>query len=397
MPVLNKSIELNNGSTDESVDFPSPLVIPATGQAFTMGVWFKTLTVNQVVLVSKLYNGADYSWAIALGGSALYACQTAGVSNWAYRRNTGYDYRDGSWYFVAMVHDGIDWLNIALYIGGQGWRPIVGTGSVAIGSPATNGNLVVGGMRNVGVGWPLDGQVAGEFLYDKALSLAELNTIFNSGVPIDHTATGPTGNLKHWAKLGTGDALGTGNMLDSSAAALHGTFVNGDAEDFKLDAPGFENQYESLYVPETDAVIEHDFSKGYWTQYESLYVPETVVVREEEFTKTFVSFDAAAENAAPVVSNFLPPAGTTIDPTKSIQFDVTDDSGAFTRIIVTVTMDGITEVVHDGEQFRGLFAGASQRWSITDGFRYAVARQGGWTAPPTFETFAIDQQGAEAV
>jgi len=101
-------------------------------------------------------------------------------------------------------------------------------------------------------------------------------------------------------------------------------------------------------------------------------------------------------NPPPVVSNFVPPAFAEIDPNTSIQFDVTDDSGAFTRIIVTCTLDGIMEVVHDGSSFRGLYAGASRRSLITNGFRYAVARQGGWTAPPTFETFAIDQQGAEA-
>lgn len=105
---------------------------------------------------------------------------------------------------------------------------------------------------------------------------------------------------------------------------------------------------------------------------------------------------AGPANVAPVVSNFVPSAYAEINASDTIQFDVTDDSGAFTRIIVTCTLDGIMEVVHDGDQFHGLYAGVSRRSLITNGFRYFVGRQGGWPASPTFETFAIDQQGAEA-
>lgn len=100
--------------------------------------------------------------------------------------------------------------------------------------------------------------------------------------------------------------------------------------------------------------------------------------------------------ALPVVGDFDPEDGTEIGPGDSISFSVTDDSGAFARIMVIVSMNGIAEVVHDGAAFRGLFQGASSRSAITGGFRYTVGRQGGWEATPTFEVFAIDSSGNEA-
>jgi hypothetical protein len=80
-----------------------------------------------------------------------------------------------------------------------------------------------------------------------------------------------------------------------------------------------------------------------------------------------------------------------------LQFDVTDDSGAFRRVIVCAVLDGVTEVVHDGSTFLGNYAGGScSRAAISGGFRFVVLRDGGWPASPTIRVFAIDQQGNEA-
>lgn len=126
------------------------------------------------------------------------------------------------------------------------------------------------------------------------------------------------------------------------------------------------------------------------------------VAQQEDDHGQSLGFELSAlppvfDTTKPTISNYLPPADASIEATDPIQFDVTDDSGAFVRIIVTVTLAGVTEVVHDGSQFRGLYAGLSARALIANGFRFTVARQGGWTASPTFETFAIDAAGNEAV
>ena len=104
------------------------------------------------------------------------------------------------------------------------------------------------------------------------------------------------------------------------------------------------------------------------------------------------------DESAPVVANFNPAPGTPITRTAPIAFDVTDDSGDFRRIFVVAFFPatGATEVVHDGDSFRGHYAAGSGRTMIASGFRYTLLRTGGWPGAPTIQTFAIDRAGNEA-
>lgn len=101
------------------------------------------------------------------------------------------------------------------------------------------------------------------------------------------------------------------------------------------------------------------------------------------------------ETTPPVVSNFDPSPGSQIQRTAPVGFDVTDDSGAFSRIMVTAWFKdtGIQEVVHDGDGFVGYYTATSSRVPITGGFRYSVARFGGWTSAPTIRVYPIDAVG----
>jgi hypothetical protein len=104
-----------------------------------------------------------------------------------------------------------------------------------------------------------------------------------------------------------------------------------------------------------------------------------------------------ADTTAPVVGSVSPPAGTAIQTTDPLSFDVTDDSGAFRRVLVCVVQDGTTEVAHDGTSFLGNYAGgSSSRTAISGGFHFVILRDGGWIASPTVRVFAIDLQGNEA-
>lgn len=99
----------------------------------------------------------------------------------------------------------------------------------------------------------------------------------------------------------------------------------------------------------------------------------------------------------PVVSAFDPAPGAQIQRTAPIEFDVTDDSGSFARIFVVALFKatGAQEVVHDGDAFVGFYTATSSRVPITNGFRYTVARFGGWPAAPTIRVFPIDAAGNE--
>lgn len=100
---------------------------------------------------------------------------------------------------------------------------------------------------------------------------------------------------------------------------------------------------------------------------------------------------------APVIDSFVPSVGSPLDRNTPIQFNVTDEGSTLRRVMVLVTLNGETFVVHDGDVFRGQFANYSTRVVITGGFQYSIRRNGGWVYPPTFEISAIDTGGNEAV
>lgn len=101
----------------------------------------------------------------------------------------------------------------------------------------------------------------------------------------------------------------------------------------------------------------------------------------------------------PVIGNFVPPLGTVLNSQQPISFDVTDNSGQLLRVIVhAVFSDGVVEVVHDGDNFRGYYQIDSTRILIANGYRYTALRFGGWpSSPATFNVFAIDASGNETV
>lgn len=44
-------------------------------------------------------------------------------------------------------------------------------------------------------------------------------------------------HLQHWSRLGDGDAVGSGNVIDYSGRGNDGTFINGESGDFVSDVP----------------------------------------------------------------------------------------------------------------------------------------------------------------
>lgn len=105
---------------------------------------------------------------------------------------------------------------------------------------------------------------------------------------------------------------------------------------------------------------------------------------------------ATPDTTLPVVDNFAPAEDTSINPTDSVAFDVTDDSDDFHSIMITVFYpDSSTwEVIHTGAQFAPRFGAGSGRVAITNGYRYTVRRQGGWLNTPfKIYPFAVDAAG----
>lgn len=109
---------------------------------------------------------------------------------------------------------------------------------------------------------------------------------------------------------------------------------------------------------------------------------------------TLAVVTSLGDGVPPIVTNLLPAAGTGIERTQILTFDVTDETALAHVTIFASFTDGIVEVVHDGDGFRGNYVGGiNTRGAIAGGFSYAILRLGGWPSTPTIELVPIDAGG----
>jgi len=116
-----------------------------------------------------------------------------------------------------------------------------------------------------------------------------------------------------------------------------------------------------------------------------------------EFANRYTSIELSTapvlDSTPPTIGSYNPTPGTPIHTYRPIAFTVTDN-GDLRRVMVIVSYaSGAVDVAHDGDAFRGLYFGS--RVAVAGGWRYTVARGGGWPAAPTFEVRAIDTAGNE--
>ena len=111
--------------------------------------------------------------------------------------------------------------------------------------------------------------------------------------------------------------------------------------------------------------------------------------------------DAFAEDddTPPVIVDISPVPDSLITPRQPVSFRLSDETGLF-ECEVTVSQDGTSERVWDGEVFCGPYrllstcvptAGAEDR-----SLDFVVARSGGWYASPSFRVVALDTGENEA-
>lgn len=100
----------------------------------------------------------------------------------------------------------------------------------------------------------------------------------------------------------------------------------------------------------------------------------------------------------PTVANVNPAGGTTLGRTSPIQLDVLDTGDALRAVILMAywSDNSPPEVIHDGDNFVGLYTTYSVKSVITNGYHFFIQRTGGWpSASVTFKPVAIDVGGAE--
>lgn len=124
----------------------------------------------------------------------------------------------------------------------------------------------------------------------------------------------------------------------------------------------------------------------------------TGTIRLEGVTFRYVMFqtsihgvvrEVAQDLSLPQITNMSHPPGDPIQKFDTVTLDLIDDRGFN---LIELQVDQLTrEVIHDGDQFLGLYA-SSVRIELVPGkhFRFQITRTGGWISSPVWHLRALD-------
>lgn len=169
---LGRAGRFGGGGDLVSIGQPPDLLLDPD-EEFTLSAWFRTTT--QGAILSKavdnfgqrqfyIFTAAGRFWGVVGGVQSFGA--TAGVN-------------DGEWHHGVLVNfDDAGTMRYALYLDGA-------VDGVFDTGPATNGADVMIGARRVsgnsGVGFQMDGEIDEVAIFDRALSPAEVSSLYNVG------------------------------------------------------------------------------------------------------------------------------------------------------------------------------------------------------------------------
>jgi hypothetical protein len=195
-----------NGTASDYVNINDSSALDPT-QAMSISVWFMangTGTLNG----SIVYNKENQYELSAGGGYVTYAWEP----NWAWMGGTTFPITVGTWYLATVVYNGSYQY---LYDNGQLVYSVSLTGSIA-----TNTNRLAFATRGTSGGGqsPFGGCMNNVRIYNRALSSAEVNALYNEYSPSLNTNSGENGLIGWWKMQG--------NAEDSTPYSNNGT-VNG--------------------------------------------------------------------------------------------------------------------------------------------------------------------------
>lgn len=204
------------GGTDEYVTMGNVLDF-ATADPFTLSCWVKYTGQNWVPFVAKRVTGGWNGYLMTCSGSSYIAILRDGGGNYAQVATTGINPADNNWHHLVLSYDGSGTrAGMRLYMDGTEPGRSDG-GSSSFGEISNSADFTIAGDGYS----KLVGGVDEVTVYDKALSLAEAQWIYNSGAPRDPRDVGAPSNLVAYWSMGEGVGGGSpGTMTNMEAADI---------------------------------------------------------------------------------------------------------------------------------------------------------------------------------
>ncbi len=225
------------GGTNEYVNMGNVLNFERT-DAFSISLWCKT-TTNDKFLIAKNSGTAPYAgYAVYLNGGTYTGAITFLLSNTSSTNEfqvftTTATINNGNWHHCICTYDGSSLVSgMHIYIDGEIvdltiWKNTL-TGSIITTAPFRIGQWD-------GTGYAFEGNIDETSVYNKELSLPEVEAIYNSGIPTNLKNLSSASNMVAYWRCGDGDTYPT--ILDHSDSGFNGTMTNMESGDIIADAP----------------------------------------------------------------------------------------------------------------------------------------------------------------
>ena len=210
------SDEINTNATLSGLGFPATTVSEGS---FSVSFWYNANThVNYapVVWSSTNYNLNDgFGISQQLGTTQLRFWVGRYSFNWVATSSLN----TSQWYHIVAVFTGGSTYSLQTYVDGVPGSTSTGTTLYNITSSSNPLHLGSSGGAHV-VSYPLDGKLSNTQIWNKGLSLSEVETLYNDGVPLLSGTQPQSSNLKAWYKLDQSanweaDTVGTWQIPDA--------------------------------------------------------------------------------------------------------------------------------------------------------------------------------------
>lgn len=208
--------------------------------AFSASVWIKTHS-NGYILAKQASSGSFTGWGMNTTNDKL-RFRIFGSIGQTLDVRTVDTYRYDEWVHFAVMYDGSSNASgVTFVINGSVASFDIISNDLASSSLTTAPFTI--GCRNTNDSF-IRGAICEASVWDRELTLSEVQALYNSGRPKDARTLGISSNLVGYWPLSDRDSFPT--VPDLSSSGNDGTATNMEASDIKLDAPGIDFNLPSV-------------------------------------------------------------------------------------------------------------------------------------------------------
>lgn len=229
-----KSLQFNGSGSNEYITFGDNLDIERTDTvSISMWVKFDNFT-SSPCLFNKQKTSSPYigpTLVFGSGSSAIFQLNNTDGSNAIDRRFTSISLSTATWYHIVTTYAGNSLATgVKFYVNGVEQSGTTSADTLS----ATTVNTESATIGTYGGGQLHDGNVDEVSFWSATLSSTDVNTLYNSGVPSDVSASGISG-LTHWWRFG--DDTDTSSTTYDRVGSVDGTLLNMDGTNISTDVP----------------------------------------------------------------------------------------------------------------------------------------------------------------